>query len=69
MLQNNPELKSKIDSLWNKFWAEGISNPFTAIEQITYLLFMNLTRIPLEMKTVPDQEIRACKNKEAVLMT
>jgi type I restriction enzyme M protein len=40
MLQNNPELKSKIDQLWNKFWAGGISNPLTAIEQITYLLFM-----------------------------
>lgn len=37
MLQNNPELKSKIDQLWNKFWSGGISNPLTAIEQITYL--------------------------------
>jgi len=40
MLQNNPELKSEIDQLWNKFWSGGISNPLTAIEQITYLLFM-----------------------------
>jgi type I restriction enzyme M protein len=40
MLQNNPELRSKIDQLWNKFWSGGISNPITAIEQITYLLFM-----------------------------
>lgn len=40
MLQNNPELKSQIDQLWNKFWSGGISNPLTAIEQITYLLFM-----------------------------
>lgn len=40
MLQNNPVLKSKIDQLWNKFWSGGISNPLTAIEQITYLLFM-----------------------------
>jgi type I restriction enzyme M protein len=40
MLQNNPELKGKIDQLWNKFWSGGISNPLTAIEQITYLLFM-----------------------------
>lgn len=40
MLQNNPELKNKIDQLWNKFWSGGISNPLTAIEQITYLLFM-----------------------------
>jgi type I restriction enzyme M protein len=40
MLQNNSVLKSKIDQLWKKFWAGGISNPLTAIEQITYLLFM-----------------------------
>lgn len=40
MLQNHPELESKINQLWNKFWAGGIANPLTAIEQITYLLFM-----------------------------
>lgn len=40
MLQNNPVLKSLINSLWNTFWSGGISNPITAIEQITYLLFM-----------------------------
>ncbi|VAX16011.1 Type I restriction-modification system, DNA-methyltransferase subunit M [hydrothermal vent metagenome] len=40
MLQNNPVLKSKIGSLWNTLWSGGISNPLTAIEQITYLLFM-----------------------------
>ena len=40
MLQNNPILKSKIDSLWNTLWGGGISNPLTAIEQISYLIFM-----------------------------
>lgn len=40
MLQNNPALKSLINSLWNTFWSGGISNPLSAIEQITYLLFM-----------------------------
>lgn len=40
MLQSNPALKSLIDRLWNNFWSGGISNPLTAIEQITYLLFM-----------------------------
>jgi len=40
MLQNNPELRSKVGQLWNKFWSGGISNPLSAIEQITYLLFM-----------------------------
>jgi len=38
MLSN--DLKSKINKLWDKFWSRGISNPITAIEQISYLLFM-----------------------------
>ena len=37
---NNLELKRLIDELWNKFWSGGIANPLTAIEQITYLIFM-----------------------------
>ncbi|MFN3428365.1 MAG: N-6 DNA methylase [Candidatus Sericytochromatia bacterium] len=36
----NASMKSKIDSLWNSFWSGGIANPLTAIEQISYLLFM-----------------------------
>lgn len=40
MLQNNPKLKGLIVSLWNTFWSGGIANPLTAIEQITYLLFV-----------------------------
>ncbi|MEO1031357.1 MAG: N-6 DNA methylase [Bacteroidota bacterium] len=39
-LLSNSTIASKIDDLWNKFWSGGISNPLTAIEQITYLLFM-----------------------------
>lgn len=35
-----PILKSKVSTLWDKFWSGGISNPLNAIEQITYLLFM-----------------------------
>ncbi len=55
MLQNNPALKSKIDQLWNKFWAGGISNPLTAIEQITYLLFMKRLD-DLDLKQQADAE-------------
>ncbi|WP_413836889.1 type I restriction-modification system subunit M N-terminal domain-containing protein [Desulfobacula sp.] len=52
MLQNNPELKSQIDQLWNKFWAGGISNPIDAIGQITYLLFMKrLDKLDLEQQS------------------
>ncbi len=36
----NATLKSSISRLWDKFWSGGISNPLTAIEQISYLLFM-----------------------------
>lgn len=34
------ELKLQVDSVWNAFWAGGISNPLEVIEQITYLLFL-----------------------------
>src|SRR5207249_788810 len=34
------EIRSKIDALWNAFWAGGIANPLEVIEQITYLLFL-----------------------------
>ena len=35
-----PQLKKKVDALWNKFWTAGITNPLVAVEQITYLLFL-----------------------------
>ncbi|MDJ1174872.1 type I restriction-modification system subunit M N-terminal domain-containing protein [Roseofilum sp. BLCC_M114] len=33
-------LKSKVDKLWDTFWSNGISNPLSVIEQISYLLFI-----------------------------
>ncbi len=36
----NTDLRSKVDSLWDKFWSGGISNPLTAIEQMSYLIFL-----------------------------
>ena len=36
----SPQLKSKIQDLWNYFWSGGIANPLAAIEQITYLVFI-----------------------------
>src|SRR3989344_3113041 len=38
MLDTN--LKSKINKLWDKFWSGGLVNPITAIEQMSYLIFM-----------------------------
>ena len=34
------EHKSKVDKLWTTFWSNGISNPLTVIEQISYLIFI-----------------------------
>lgn len=59
MLQNNPVLKSKIEQLWNKFWSGGIANPLTAIEQITYFLFM---------KRLDDLDLKQQANAENILM-
>jgi type I restriction enzyme M protein len=36
----NASIRSRVDALWDKFWSGGIANPLTAIEQISYLLFM-----------------------------
>ena len=33
-------VQSKIDAVWNTFFAGGVANPLTVIEQITYLLFI-----------------------------
>jgi type I restriction enzyme M protein len=34
------QLRSKIDSLWDKLWSGGLSNPLDAIEQLSYLIFL-----------------------------
>ncbi len=34
------EIKAKVDKLWTTFWNNGISNPLSVIEQISYLLFI-----------------------------
>lgn len=34
------EIRNKVQRLWNMFWSRGITNPITAIEQISYLLFI-----------------------------
>ncbi len=36
----DPKLRSQVDSLWDKLWTGGLSNPLDAIEQFSYLLFM-----------------------------
>lgn len=36
----DPQLRSKINTVWDKLWSGGLSNPLDAIEQLSYLLFL-----------------------------
>ncbi|MEX0749418.1 MAG: class I SAM-dependent DNA methyltransferase, partial [Dehalococcoidia bacterium] len=36
----DPQLRSKVDALWDKLWSGGLSNPLDAIEQLSFLLFL-----------------------------
>lgn len=36
------ELRGRIDAIWDVFWANGMTNPLTVVEQITYLMFIRL---------------------------
>lgn len=47
------ELKSQINRLWDRFWSGGIANPLTAIEQISYLIFMK------RLEDMDDQRAKA----------
>jgi len=51
-----PELKSKIDALWDKFWSGGLSNPLSSIEQMSYLIFM---------KRLEDMDVAEQKKSQA----
>ena len=35
-----PEIRNKIQSLWDRLWGGGLANPITAIENISFLLFL-----------------------------
>lgn len=51
-----PELKSKIDKLWDKFWSGGLSNPLSSVEQMSYLIFM---------KRLEDMDVKEQKRANA----
>src|SRR5437016_2781634 len=47
----SPKLKQQVASLWDLFWTSGMTNPLTAIEQITYLIFLKrLEALDLQRK-------------------
>lgn len=72
------EIRSKVDQVWNAFWAGGIANPLEVIEQITYLLFMrgldeaqtraeneaNLLNRPLRRVIFPEGVYRTVRDEE-----
>ena len=37
----DPKLRSQVDRIWDTLWTGGLSNPMDAIEQFSYLLFLN----------------------------
>lgn len=72
------EQKSQIDKLWETFWSNGISNPLTVIEQISYLFFIkeldekhtreerkaNRLNRPIENPVLTQQNMRWSKFKD-----
>lgn len=36
----DPELRSKVDHIWDRLWLSGLSNPMGSIEQFSDLLFL-----------------------------
>lgn len=50
-----PHIKKKVDELWNRFWAAGITNPLVAVEQITYLIFLR------RLQTIDSDRVNAAQ--------
>jgi len=57
MLKSKPEIKSKIDKLWDLFYSGGIANPLSAIEQISYLIFMK------RLEDMDNLQVKAAQRK------
>jgi len=36
------EFRNKIDVIWDKFWAGGVTNPIAVIEQVSFLMFARI---------------------------
>ena len=53
------DLRNKVDSIWNTIWTGGITNPITAVEQITYLMFIKLLDDIEKVRTLP-QQLKKC---------
>jgi type I restriction enzyme M protein len=40
VMLTDTKLRSQVDTLWDKLWSGGLSNPLDAIEQLSYLFFL-----------------------------
>jgi len=54
------ELQSVINQICNKFWAAGLTNPITYIEQISYLFFLKMLE---EWDNEKQNEVKLLGNK------
>jgi len=53
-------LKADIQKLWDAFWSGGIANPITAIEQITYLVFLK------RLEDLDDEAVRQGRRQTSI---
>lgn len=51
----SPQLRNQVNQLWDMFWSSGMTNPLTAIEQITYLIFLK------RLEALDDERVRQGK--------
>ncbi|MGH2575339.1 MAG: type I restriction-modification system subunit M N-terminal domain-containing protein [Ignavibacteria bacterium] len=70
----DPLLKSKVDSLWDRFWSGGIANPLTAIEQMSYLIFLkrledrdNTNRKTVQKRNLLFKSVFSSPEKEQII--
>ena len=54
------KLRNDIDALWTKFWAGGVANPLTVIEQISYLMFARM--LDMQEEVAERKSVRSGKD-------
>lgn len=56
------EIKNKIDNIWLKIYAAGMTNPLTVIEQLSYLMFIR-SLDDIETETEQKENMLGIKGK------
>ena len=57
------KLRSAVDTLWDKLWSGGLSNPLDAIEQLSFLPFMKRRTLPLFQVSGP---LKCCVSEKSL---